>query len=479
MLSQNTEKYDNSIGDPRRQTDAADTARKKKRAKTAKVAALIAYVCAAAVIGLGLWKGGVMTSDRDRPINSSMEAISSVSEDSLSSGDDSVGLYVGSNSATLFSESSSADDRTATGAENAAPTSTTKAVDTETKKTEPTAADNGAVQTTGKNEAVTASPDPTKAPDITKNAIGNDPANTQISQEKTPEVTNREPQTAAETQQSAEGYLEVSGNTAEITGYEIRIMGYNVAKYNNDSSVYIFSHEQKVQNFRRLLTTVNADIILTSEDNQWVDAATVSETGNSSVECLYMPLYPAKVGKNGPTIHSKKAFTSQKPQTAMSYVFGETTYKYVCAKGIFSVGEKTAAVYSLHLPRLSNLDGVDANGNGVNDGAEIRHGLLACLIESVIAAEAPDYWIVGGDFNPATADEREALLDYCADNGFQVSNGGQFGLLVTHPQTGRTLDYIVSSPNTLIRRAGVLSDWYDELYSDHLPHFADIVFLDQ
>lgn len=83
-------KHEEMLRDLHRRMDEYESERRMKRAKMAKVAASVTPVCAAAVVGVGLWKGGVLTSNHDQLINSTVESTASdviVSADNDSSAD--------------------------------------------------------------------------------------------------------------------------------------------------------------------------------------------------------------------------------------------------------------------------------------------------------------------------------------------------------------------------------------------------------
>ncbi|SFY11639.1 hypothetical protein [Ruminococcus sp. XPD3002] len=83
-------KREEMLRDLHRRMDEYESERRMKRAKMAKVAASVTPVCAAAVVGVGLWKGGVLTSNHDQLINSTVESTASdviVSADNDSSAD--------------------------------------------------------------------------------------------------------------------------------------------------------------------------------------------------------------------------------------------------------------------------------------------------------------------------------------------------------------------------------------------------------
>jgi hypothetical protein len=53
-----------------RRIDEYENEKRIRRAKITKAAASVTPVCAAAVIGIGLWKGGVLTPEQDQLISS-------------------------------------------------------------------------------------------------------------------------------------------------------------------------------------------------------------------------------------------------------------------------------------------------------------------------------------------------------------------------------------------------------------------------
>ena len=70
-------KREEMLRDLHRRMDEYESERRMKRAKMTKVAASVTPVCAAAVVGVGLWKGGVLTSNHDQLINSTVESTAS------------------------------------------------------------------------------------------------------------------------------------------------------------------------------------------------------------------------------------------------------------------------------------------------------------------------------------------------------------------------------------------------------------------
>ena len=83
-------KHEEMIMDLHRRMDEYESERRMKRAKMTKVAASVTPVCAAAVVGVGLWKGGALTANHDQLISSTVESTTSdviLSADNDSSAD--------------------------------------------------------------------------------------------------------------------------------------------------------------------------------------------------------------------------------------------------------------------------------------------------------------------------------------------------------------------------------------------------------
>ena len=83
-------KHEEMIMDLHRRMDEYESERRMKRAKMTKVAASVTPVCAAAVVGVGLWKGGALTANHNQLISSTVESTTSdviLSADNDSSAD--------------------------------------------------------------------------------------------------------------------------------------------------------------------------------------------------------------------------------------------------------------------------------------------------------------------------------------------------------------------------------------------------------
>lgn len=72
--------YEEMSKDVLHRIDEYETEKKMKREKMTKVAASVTPICAAAVVGVGLWKGGVLTPAHDHLISSNVDSAVSNSD---------------------------------------------------------------------------------------------------------------------------------------------------------------------------------------------------------------------------------------------------------------------------------------------------------------------------------------------------------------------------------------------------------------
>lgn len=80
--------YEEMARDVFQRIDEYETEKKAKRAKITRAAAFATPVCAAAVVGIGLWNGGALTPDRNQLISSTVDSTVSDSDIFLSADND-------------------------------------------------------------------------------------------------------------------------------------------------------------------------------------------------------------------------------------------------------------------------------------------------------------------------------------------------------------------------------------------------------
>ena len=240
-----------------------------------------------------------------------------------------------------------------------------------------------------------------------------------------------------------------SAEAASNTGTKVRIMEYNVAQYDNDTSAKIDTLPDKVINFKKLIMHVNADIIGTCEDAEYIDSGNTKATKNY----LYYPIYKYKRGAGGAGVYTKKTPTSGGD---VSLPNGGTVRRVY-----YPIGDKTLTVYCMHCSVTS---------------AQIRAQQISELWDT-IEADNPDYFVFLGDMNTGDTGEPATFKTFWEGKSCTLANGGFLGWLNTH-KNNKALDNIVAGPGIIIEKFEVLQNWYSDLYSDHYPIYADLVLLD-
>lgn len=244
-------------------------------------------------------------------------------------------------------------------------------------------------------------------------------------------------------------FAEAVQSGVSVAGDRVRIMAYNVAHYNNDSSTYLDSIHEKLINIKKLLMFSKADIIATPEDSEYIDG----EQTKDSNQWLYNPIYPFRVGGGSCCLHSKTQYVESKNIVLPG--------GWTIRRGTIRVNEKNLTVYSVHLAVSSSAD----------------RATQLSQIFSQIETDHPNYYVIAGDMNCFEDGESEAFKAACEEHGCTLANGGYLGWISTH-KDGSAIDNIVVSNNIVIENTEVLGNWYESLYSDHYPLISDIVLLD-
>lgn len=255
----------------------------------------------------------------------------------------------------------------------------------------------------------------------------------------------------------------------ENVGKEITVMSYNVAMYNNDTPDYI--SDEKVLNFRKMLSKVNADFIGVQEDRPYIDA---NDTLDSK-DYLYYPIYPEKAGSGGVAIHSKQKVT------------GNGMVKYSNDRNLrwatYSINGKVLLFISTHPIYGTSAADIAARAIQYNELFKWIYREITLNDYSTsnpVTCPVWDYCIITGDFNSNSATDRANLTNEATARGFSMANGGYLGWLKTcnlQLKTATPLDNVLVSPNVIINSIETLTGWYNDLYSDHIPIIAKVTLL--
>lgn len=260
------------------------------------------------------------------------------------------------------------------------------------------------------------------------------------------------------------------------TGVNLRVMQYNVAHYNHDTATYI--PNDKLFNLKKLLRKVNPDVIMTQEDQKYIDGSTKEANGY-----LYNPQYAYGSGEGDVVIHSKVQTSNN--GVVLSSISRSIRY------GVLSTNGKNVLLVSCHAPW--------AYGNYSGDSAEAK-AARSTLYKELFqwcsgTISLPDYnshnltnapnhshVVIGMDANCVTSDDKAALQNAASVyGGYTLGNGGEMGWMYTcYDSYGLTsIDVIAVSNNVIINEFEVLNNWYPLLYSDHYPVIANLTLLEE
>ena len=241
------------------------------------------------------------------------------------------------------------------------------------------------------------------------------------------------------------------------TGDRLKIVSYNVAKYNNDTATYISA--EQAANLKKMLMSYDADVLGIQEDNQYVDGVS-----NSSLEYIYYPVYPYKAGSNSVCVHSKTPINSTK---MMQYSTGRYirytmigSLLFICTH--FSPAAEDIAKRTTELNELFDW----INGNIT----------LMDTASNPTSVPSFDHCIICMDSNITDTEESSFISKVHSEN-YHAANGDTLGWMITYPDLNMHIDNILVSNNVIINKIDVGNSWFEHLYSDHCPVFADVTLL--
>ena len=249
---------------------------------------------------------------------------------------------------------------------------------------------------------------------------------------------------------------------------ELDIMSYNVGFYHNGSGGPGFPadiYDEKVGNFKQMLMTYGPDIVGLQEDRQYLDEA---QTIPASAG-LFDPIWNQRNGQERETTRAKFGVMESELKyfsDTLGQQYGRT-YRRI--------------VYDYYTVRILFISAHPMYGKGDDYiGARLAEyqELFTDINNSVW-----DYCIVVGDFNTNSDTDRQNLTNQCSNNGFKMALGTYMPWIPTwvgpvgNPDPNpEPLDNILISGNMDFVKVQVLNDWYNRLYSDHLPIVARVRF---
>jgi len=298
------------------------------------------------------------------------------------------------------------------------------------------------------------------------------------------------------------------------TGIRLKAATYNVAEYCMKSSSgatkqHIWEKPEKLLAIRRWISETDADILMVTEDATYLDA----DGTKHGAKLLYNDRYPSwqggwpRIRSRFPVIRPKKAngkeltlIEVKPPKNATPRSDGKSSSRYF-AFGTAEIEGKTVLLFTVH-PRNSYIP-YDSNPKvgPVADRMnflQIVFDLVYCLkdkriTDGICNLKNWDYVVIGGDFNTSNRNgyDPKTGKDYKAGEEdwnnlaklrnhyrFDSANGGYLGWVTTFPDGKEALDNILVSGNVILESIKADSEWYPELYSDHVPLVTTMTLLD-
>ncbi len=242
----------------------------------------------------------------------------------------------------------------------------------------------------------------------------------------------------------------------------IRVMSYNVGHYNMGLSSHGMPDElvdEKTAGLKEMLMEYAPDLIGIQEEEKWFDQAHEKKAS----AWLYSPVWCFRGGYDCTTIRAKYKAVSG------SYVLDHYSNGMTYRHGIFKVDGRQLLAVSTHA----------ASRTGNWEARLQQYRELFAFARSVEC----DGCVICGDFNTTDPEDRDNLTALCAENGFSQAIGSYLPWVDTY--LGRkagakrhSFDNILAGPGMVITTTKVLRDWWDRLYSDHVPVVADVDWRD-
>lgn len=264
--------------------------------------------------------------------------------------------------------------------------------------------------------------------------------------------------------------------SGENTGENLRVMQYNIAGYTHDTSVYI--PDKNLYNLRKLLRTVNPDVIGLQEEKDHIDSA----GAKTSNEYVWFPQYPNAAGVADVVIRSKRQMHD------MGVVVASTNQNI--RYGVLTVGSYNVLILSHHCPwRYQGNDGESAASIAARNTQFIeafrwaKGQITLNDYHTSEPREAPEHShvVVMFDANCTTATDKANLQTAASTYGYTLANGGEMGWIYSCLDAGvlYSIDIVAVSNNVIINGLEVLENWYPLLYSDHYPVIADLTLTER
>lgn len=258
------------------------------------------------------------------------------------------------------------------------------------------------------------------------------------------------------------------------TGDKVRIMSYNVAHYNYDTSLYI--SDDKVLNFRQMIAKANVDYVCTQEDAANIDGDTGSKP---SVDYVFNPVLPFTVSGGSETMIHSRFLQSTEAHHALCFA----TRRWL-DYATFDYGAKKLLIVTAHFYPGSETEAITNRAVEVSElfkwiSGEVDLQEYKTTDDGAwIHVPTHTHCIICIDGNTETTADKNTLQSEATNANFLMGNGGRFGWFKTAYNNGTgarsSIDNVIVSSNIIINDISVLWDWFERLYSDHAPVVADV-----
>ena len=236
------------------------------------------------------------------------------------------------------------------------------------------------------------------------------------------------------------------------------VMSYNIGHYNMGLSQTGYPPEvmdEKVAVLKELYMQFAPDLIGTQEDATYADRAKTIKSN----DYLYDPYWRYRPSGSGCNIRARYAAVSGTGGT-ITFSTGRT-----CKKIVLRVDGKRLLALSAH----------PTAHVGFSREREIEYREMF----EAVNREEWDWCVITGDFNTTEEVDKLHLQEQCAANGFGMAIGSYLPWVDTYlgKKEGarrHSFDNVLVSGKCAIRRVQVLRDWWERLYSDHVPVLCEI-----
>lgn len=237
----------------------------------------------------------------------------------------------------------------------------------------------------------------------------------------------------------------------------LRVLGYNIGEFNWGRDGGLSENvDDKIANYKKFFGSVNPDIMLFAEMATNIDSSGTYPSDST----LLAPLFVKRANFHENAADTNLANAKTLESDGGVYLRNNNN-EYAGAVGrlVCDICNKKLIMSGGFLRVLSTAQ----------DRLEAFQNYLAAIASY-------DYSVIYLDTNVQDDTERRNIYNAAVSAGYQVCNGGYFGLMETLVPTSmyKPIDNIFVKGNIKIKNFFVASSEYENLSSDHIPVIADL-----